>query len=171
MTIEIFDNLVSIEDRTHIYNCCKSSSFVLGWPDQDHTEFNSHSNWSGELVQKSKISNYLELAFTKSEQWDTNTLTFDKCIINLIRNQDVHYIHTHPNQVVFLYYANLDWQDGFYGETIFYNETNTDHIKFTSPYIPGRIIIFDGKIPHAIRPQSITGPKYRFSVSIFLNKN
>ena len=65
-----------------------------------------------------------------------------------------------------MYYVNLDWEDGWYGETMFYNPNDLDEIVFTSAYKPGRIILFDGNIPHAIRPQSIKGPKYRMTLTV-----
>ena len=45
-----------------------------------------------------------------------------------------------------------------------------NNIIFTSPYIPGRIILFDGNIPHAIRPQSTNGPKFRISITLFFEE-
>ena len=68
-----------------------------------------------------------------------------------------------------LYYINLDWRDGWHGETLFYNPNNLKEIIYTSLYIPGRIILFDGSIPHAIRPQSIKAPKFRFTLSLFFD--
>ena len=50
---------------------------------------------------------------------------------------------------------------------MFYNPDDINSIEYTSSYVPGRIILFDGNIPHAIRPQSINAPKYRFSLSVF----
>ena len=74
------------------------------------------------------------------------------------------------NLIGALYYVNLNWEDGFYGETFFYNSKDLSKIEFASVYKPGRIILFDGHIPHAIRPQSIKGPKFRFTLSVFLRK-
>ena len=34
-------------------------------------------------------------------------------------------------------------------------------------YVPGRLLMFDGTEPHSIRPQSFSGPQYRFTVSVF----
>ena len=84
-----------------------------------------------------------------------------------MRSDDVHYIHHHESDQVALYYVNMDWNDGWYGETIFYDEFDQNKIGFTTPYIPGRIILFDGVIPHAIRPQSVEGPKFRITISLF----
>lgn len=53
---------------------------------------------------------------------------------------------------------------------LFYNSKDLSKIEFASVYKPGRIILFDGHIPHTIRPQSIKGPKFRFTLSVFLRK-
>ena len=66
-------------------------------------------------------------------------------------------------------FVNLDWRDGWHGETLFYNPDNLKEIVYTSLYIPGRIILFDGSIPHAIRPQSVKAPKFRFTLSLFFD--
>ena len=67
-----------------------------------------------------------------------------KAILNLVRSDDVHYIHHHDKQYVLLYYVNLEWRDGWHGETLFYDPYDNDKISFASPYKPGRIILFDG---------------------------
>ena len=50
------------------------------------------------------------------------------------------------------------------------NPDNINNIAYTTPYIPGRFILFDGSIPHTIRPQSSKAPKFRFTISIFFEK-
>ena len=50
---------------------------------------------------------------------------------------------------------------------VFKDTNNLKEIAYTSSYIPGRIILFDGSIPHAIRPQSVKAPKFRFTLSLF----
>ena len=80
---------------------------------------------------------------------------------------------TIPEEDIKRYYdivMKMDWQDGWYGETIFYDPDDINNIAYTSPYTPGRFILFDGSIPHTIRPQSIKAPKFRLSLSIFFEK-
>ena len=82
----------------------------------------------------------------------------------------MHYIHAHWDKQIALYYVNLDWKDGWYGETLFYDPLNLQKIDFASSFIPGRILLFDGSIPHTIRPQSIKGPKFRMTLSLIYSK-
>ena len=100
--------------------------------------------------------------------WITNT-KLSKVVCNLVRPDDVHNIQIHQKQQVCLYYVNLDWRDGWHGETLFYNPKDLKEIAYTSLYIPGRIILFDGSIHPAIRQQSVKAPKFRFTLSLFFD--
>ena len=48
-----------------------------------------------------------------------------------------------------LYYANLEWMPYWSGHTLFLNET-LDEAEYTCLYKPGRVVVFDGSIPHLI---------------------
>ncbi len=168
LKLTIYDNKIPFTQRDVIYKFCLNSTYKLGWVDTNEPhkyELNTYSSWSIDDLQTCGIYPYLEMAL-KSTDWFTNT-KIEKIVVNLVRSDDVHFIHGHPETQVFLYYVNLDWQDGWYGETVFYNPDDINSIEYTSSYTPGRIILFDGNIPHAIRPQSINAPKYRFSLSVF----
>ena len=94
---------------------------------------------------------------------------FFKCTINAVKPGDYYYTHTHLDGVIsILYYINLDWRHNWAGETIFYKE-NMREVDFTSPYIPGRFILFDNE-PHTIRPQAVIGPAFRFTMALFFKK-
>ena len=64
---------------------------------------------------------------------------------------------------------NLEWRDGWHGETLFFDESCKD-IMYASPYTPGRVIAFDAKIPHTIRPQSHLASFYRFTLALVYTK-
>jgi len=63
---------------------------------------------------------------------------------------DMYYAHrdcsVHRKHVTALYYANLDWQVDWGGETIFYND-NEDAEVVVSPR-PGRLVVARGAILH-----------------------
>ena len=174
MNIEVFDNLVDYSIRNKVYVFCLNSFFTLGWEDSNElskkTIKNIHSSWNLKDLESSGILPYIEKAFSKSKLFTYNIEKLKRIELNLVKSEDIHFIHTHRNQIVALYYVNLDWQDGHYGETIFYDKKNINNIIYTSSYVPGRIILFDGECPHAIRPQSTMASKFRFTISIFFNK-
>jgi len=175
--ISCYDDVVPIPLRQRIFNFCLNSMYSLGQDlaDPSKASYSSfvnppylHSTWSIEDLDKVQLIPYIEQCITKTP-WFTGK-KLNSIVVNLVRSTDIHYIHHHRTEHVVLYYVNLDWQDGWYGETIFYDEFKENNINFTSPYIPGRIILFDGNIPHAIRPQSVNGPKFRLSITLFFDE-
>ena len=173
MNIEIFDNQVPLSTRTDIQYFCFNSKFSLGWRDRPSIDeksiVNTHCSWNLDELNRSGLLPYIGKCIDKTSWFTKKQLHLVE--VNLVRPDDVYYIHTHPCDYAALYYVNMDWEDGWYGETIFYNSQNLDEVLFTSVYKPGRIILFDGSIPHAIRPQSIKAPKYRMSLTLFFNDN
>jgi len=168
--IDVFDDVFSLQTRTDIFNYCINSNFKIGWGDsplperKPHDQF-VHSQYTKKDLETIKIFDCLK----HKEISDTLNGCVDvMSILNLSVPSDVNHIHTHKEKKVLLYYVNLEWNQGFHGETLFYTE-DLESIQFASPYTPGRIMVFDANIPHTIRPQSIIAPQYRFSLSIFFN--
>ena len=83
---------------------------------------------------------------------------------------DTHWTHDHTNQTVLLYYVNTEWLDSWGGETLFFDNFNKD-IVYGSSYTPNRVLVFDGEIPHTIRPPSKIFPhKFRFTLTLLFNQ-
>lgn len=64
-----------------------------------------------------------------------------------------------------LLYVNKEWNRNWGGETVFFDD-NAEEIEYVTPFVPGRIVIFDSDIPHMAKEQSILGPTYRFTLAI-----
>lgn len=88
--------------------------------------------------------------------------------INLGIVSDNHKIHVDDFKIghglTLLYYVNRNWNIDWGGETIFYDDKR-EKIKFVSPFVPGRIIIFDASIPHSAKPQHLNAPSFRFTLA------
>jgi hypothetical protein len=139
---------------------------MLGWADdQVHHIPNLHSVYTQRELSSVKFLEGLDDSIKNV----IGGKHIEKCIVNLSNNSDTNFVHTHPNKLVLLYYINLEWMPHFHGETLFYNDDMAE-IEYASPFVPGKFILFDGEIPHTIRPQSSAGPKYRFTMSMILNK-
>jgi hypothetical protein len=167
--ITVFDNLFTLNQRLRSFEFIKHSYYKLGWADSSTEEYSKylylHSRYTDEDLSNLEIYS----AIMNSEVGNMVAgLTRTKAVVNLTVPSDVNFIHTHPEKKTVLYYANVNWQEGWCGETLFFDETRT-RIEFASPYTPGRVIVFDGKIPHTIRPQSNIAPHYRFTFSIFFD--
>jgi Rps23 Pro-64 3,4-dihydroxylase Tpa1-like proline 4-hydroxylase len=137
----------------------------LGWPDltgSEHTYL--HSEYSVDDVHAFGI--FKALRDDKVKELLAGA-AFYKATVNLSVPGDVHYAHTHKN-LTMLYYANPEWRQEWAGETLFFSD-DLSEVVFTSVYKPGRIILFDGGIPHTIRPQSRVAPQHRTTVALFFN--
>ena len=167
MSIQVYDNFFENDHCSEIYNFCINSYFKIGWVDSDEPQHkpypNLHSAYSKEDLDKIKILEPILKKFKISKD------QYSKCVVNLTKPLDVNFIHVHSNTSVVLYYANLTWNPEWGGETIFYKKDKKT-IDLANPYVPNRLVFFDGKIPHTIKAQNIIGPSYRFTISLFFIK-
>jgi|TARA_X000001388_G_scaffold43825_1_gene30930 Rps23 Pro-64 3,4-dihydroxylase Tpa1-like proline 4-hydroxylase len=168
MTIKTYDNFFPNDHSQKIFNFVINSVYKIGWRDSEEPQhrsyLNIYSSFSEKEVAEVKI---LEPILKKIK---LSKKHYDKCIVNLIKPLDVNFIHMHPDQLVALYYVNITWNPEWGGETLFY-EKDRKTIKLASPYVPNRLMIFDGKVPHTIKSQNLLGPSCRFTISIFFNRN
>ncbi len=165
-TIQVFDNLFDLGTRLTAYEYMRNSLYRIGWKDSE-TEENVkyqylHSGYSQEDLNNLPL--YHKIMESPAAKL-VEGLTLKKSVVNLSVPSDVNFIHAHPEKKVILYYANIDWRDGWHGETLFYNEERTE-VEYANPYTPGRLIVFDGNFPHTIRPQSHIASNYRFTFAL-----
>lgn len=66
-----------------------------------------------------------------------------------------------------LYHANYEWNSEWGGANLFYNDQITDIAKAVQ-YVPGRLVVFDSRIPHSV--STINEKKLRFTISLLLKK-
>jgi len=168
--LRVYDNVFDMEYRHSLYAFAQASKFQIGWADSSIAENKQyqflHSSYSPEDLARIGLIERLEKTPVAQEMVG-HTLT--KCVLNLSTPADVNFVHVHPEDKVLLYYVNLDWRDGWHGETLFFDESGKD-ILFASAYTPGRIIAFDAKIPHTIRPQSHIAAFYRLTLALVYTK-
>ena len=99
---------------------------------------------------------------------DSDEYGYSRGYVNLGLHSDVSQVHTDDSRKnkTLLYYSNKNWEMNWGGETVFYNDSGTDYVKVV-PYVPGRIVIFDGRIPHRANPMNMRlSPAYRFTVAL-----
>ena len=166
--VRLIDNAVPLVVRDWTYNMARNSSYRIGWNDTSLPEHAAHANLhcpiSGADIVNTEIYKHVHQAALEEVQG----LDLVRAVINLSTPFNSNFIHTHEEKKVVLYYCNLEWFDGWHGETLFYND-DKNSILFATPYIPGRIVVFDGSIPHTIRPQSASATNYRFTLALLYN--
>ena len=169
--IEVLDNVFTLDSRANFYKTIRDSKFQIGWEDTTEIEYQNykylHSVYNSQDLNKLGLADkLLDTEFGKQLFTQYN---IEQCIVNLSKPGDFYLNHTHGSLKVLLYYVNIRWKEEWSGETLFYNDSMQD-ILFASPYVPGRLILFDGNTPHTIRSQSSIAPYYRFTFTMFLSK-
>jgi len=168
-TVKVFDNYIPLYSRLFFYDFCMKSNFIIGWGDSSsevgvkhkflHSDYSLQDNVNGRVyldIMDSEIAN------------EVAGLTLSKSVVNLSMPSDTNFAHAHPEKKVVLYYVNPEWPHYWHGETLFYDES-LENIELALRYTPGRVIVFDGDIPHAIRPQSASADHYRFTYALIFN--
>ena len=166
--IYVFDNVFESDWRRNAFKFILQSKFKLGWVDQEdpaHYQQYLHSHFT-----KEDLDNFGILKEFKEKKIHKllENKQIDAAVVNLSHHSDVNFVHPHKNTTL-LYYANPYWKEEWAGETLFFNESCTE-VVYTSIYKPGRLIIFDGSIPHTIRAPSRSAPQYRFTFAMFFDK-
>ena len=169
--LETVDNIFSLDDRHAFYDYFKKSKFSIGWEDTNEIEIQHYKHLHSTYIEEdfNKLGFARKLLSTEFGNRIFSTYNIKNCVVNLSKPGDFYLNHTHGKITVLLYYANIRWHEEWAGETLFYNDSMQE-ILFASPYVPGRLILFDGKLPHTIRSQSVIAPHYRFTFTIFLTE-
>jgi len=169
--IKILDDAFDFTYTEDVWNFVSKSLYQLGWLDSNAIEHAAkpclHSSFTHEdvvnlgILEKIKETEIAELV---------NFDNFEKCIINLTVAGQTHVEHSHVNSDVVLYYCNPVWRREWGGETMFYDAKNKDIYK-SIEYKPNRLAFFNGEHPHSIRAPSFDATMFRFTVTLFFNKN
>lgn len=167
--IKIYDDIFDFHYKSFLFSFLCNSKFKIGWSDGSTID-KDIDKYLHSWFSKDDITNCLILEKIQNSSLFDHicNLNLEKVVCNLSTSSDSHFIHTHLDKLVLVYYANLEWRNGWHGETLFYDDS-CKNIIFASPYTPGRIIVFDGSIPHTIRPQSTHATKFRFTLSLFFS--
>tara|TARA_R110001583_G_scaffold169458_1_gene322307 strand:+ start:143 stop:685 length:543 start_codon:yes stop_codon:yes gene_type:complete len=168
--IQSYDNTLPEDLRSDLYLMAITAEYGIGWDDSSVFEHRQYpclhhmlnaKKW-GQLDLVNRIENH-EL------RNKLKNLSFVSATINLAVPSSIQFQHTHPQKYNLLYYINMEWKPEYYGETLFFNDLGTE-VKYTSMFKPGRIVFFDGNIPHTIRPSSHNAPQYRFTLFASFNE-
>jgi Rps23 Pro-64 3,4-dihydroxylase Tpa1-like proline 4-hydroxylase len=168
-SIFIADRVSTLAQHNQLYGFIRRSLYNIGFEDTDAIERNQHKYLNSDYNHDDFVNSGFKNILEQTEFYDRIKDHNFRLTINLSTPSDVYFSHTHKNQWSILYYANLDWRPEWGGETLFYNDDQSE-IFYASVYTPQRLIFFDGEIPHTIRQQTYVAPHYRFTVAMFIDK-
>ena len=172
--ITIYDNVFNWDLNKSIMLNCTKVPYFIGWQDSfNEAESFLHSRITKDMwlnrTKDQSLNDFLDPLITSEPFKNINENKIVQTVVNCDTTYDTHTVHTHNNQDVILYYVNNEWKDSWGGETFFY-DSNGKEIIYTSPYTPNRMIKFNGELVHRFNGPSRTGPKFRFSISTFIEK-
>lgn len=162
--IHIFDDVFEFAERTRFYQFITNSRFSIG--EYDGVLLENHK--TSTLTSKYSEGDVRAMGFYLPEEINKIVDLSDwkpvSAYTNLCRPDDSFHIHTdhHGPMWTMLYYVNLNWHIEWGGDTYFLKEDDLT-IDYVSQFRPGRVVIFDGSIPHLMRPSTRLAPENRFS--------
>ena len=166
--IHVYDDLFSFEERTRFYRFITRSFYKINGFDTDTSSSHNQifASFNNDDLNKFGICN--TEAFKKLDIIHSLSKRSIKQIrVNCSTPTEECNFHTDEIKggVTFLYYVNLNWRPEWLGYTIFGSD-NLKEVIHTSFYVPGRVIIFDGSIPHMVIPPSVYARGHRLTFAI-----
>lgn len=173
--INIFDDVFTQAERDNFYNFCLRSLYRTDSKDN----FRLEHQGDYQLACNMSIDdlNNMQLLSRPGSSHFKDYLDGYNIIqsrINISTLNDRNRFHVDGNMHNFedrtlLYYPNLEWNLEWGGYTIFSDE-NMKEVEYCNAYVPGRVLIFDGKIPHCIAAPTNLAPSWRFTVAVKFDK-
>jgi hypothetical protein len=171
--IEIFDDVFSASERFKLYEFVNTSLYTI---DRFGNSAPEHVKYHKTLKSTYNLIDLLNFGFFNNQHIlnyiKQNNLRVRECYVNLCTASDIYTYHTDTYTTEIptgLYYANLEWHPTWEGETHFSNES-MDDILCSCSFIPGRVIFFDGNIPHKSSQPGPLAEFYRFVFTIKFSK-
>lgn len=169
--IAVIDDCFNFSELAGLYTGISSLSFKIS---------NSNASEVQEIADRRLVS-YLDVSALTTmgffQQERSNVLrkhipdNFEifNSYVNLGIRGDQHEAHSDyywkDGGKTLLLYVNKEWNRNWGGETVFFDDQGVE-IEYVTPFVPGRIIVFDSDIPHMAKEQSSLGPSYRFTLAI-----
>lgn len=150
--IKAYQDIFTYQERTDFYDFISSSLFLTNGTDSYRTEvdYQIYSNYSKQDVENMgffSTEGYKAL----DKEYNLSKREVCKYRVNLSPPFEKCFIHTDNCDITLLYYVNLNWKIENGGHTIFLDD-NAKEPLYTSLYEPGKLVIFEGNIPHLIMP-------------------
>jgi hypothetical protein len=171
--IEVFDDVFSASEKFNFYEFANNSLYAVdrfGASAPEHTKFHKT------LKSTFNLTDMLNFDFFKNDfvldYIEKNNLRVRECYINLCTASDIYAYHTDTYTdgiITGLYYMNLEWHPTWEGETHFSDE-NMNEVMYSASFLPGRLIFFDGNIPHKSSQPGPLAEFYRYVFTIKFSK-
>jgi SM-20-related protein len=179
------DNILAPDAQRRVHNFLAQPGWEFGW--KSHPKRDVYSFWhkhfagallpdhdrdkpgatiydcAGELQDKAPI---LHIFWQGLHAGLLKRHTLVRCYANAFAygcDGTLHTDSTSPKSFTTIWYANLQWNANWGGETVFFNAERTDIVAAVYPQ-PNRLVVFPGTIPHAARGVARSCPDLRITL-------
>ena len=168
--IYVFDNVYQSHHTQKFYDIILNSFYVIDMNDSNSGEYYNKmsmgAKYSKEDIERMGVIEHLPENI--KQQFNLSLQTNERGLVNAITSSGVYHPHDDAGKGAkwsFLYYANMKWDLEWGGDTLFLKD-DRQTIENIVQCKPNRVVIFDARIPHLIRPTTNIAPPYRFSVNM-----
>jgi hypothetical protein len=176
--IEVFDEVFDYNKLTDLFSIIIKLNYSL--TNQDHTffSFTHRKFWSVFYTKNNPVAPEVEsFILPILDQGVTPILSkynllptheLHRGYVNFSNSSTVDNMHVdtpNENDYTMLIYPNMNWDIDWGGETLFYHPHTLEIITAVRPK-PGRIVIFNGTIPHSARPPQQNCPEPRYTIAL-----
>lgn len=166
------DNLLPDDQRNRVYDFVNGSGWKFGWKSRTSTDVYSfwHKHFAGAIHADHPSEKQHERPYDCAEELQRNAPllhtfwrglektvlkghTLVRCYANAHTYGSDGSLHTDsvsPRSFTSVYYPHDRWSPNWGGETVFFNQEETDIIFSVYPK-PNRLVMFAGTIPHVAR--------------------
>lgn len=163
--IKVYNDLFTFAERTEFYEFSKCSVYKS-------TGGDSHKITTPQIFSNFSVDDVKTMGFFNTNGYKLldkeNNLSKKDVIqyrVNLSPPFEINNLHVDYSSLTLLYYLNMDWNIEYGGHTIFMDDEIKEPI-FISLFEPGKLILFDGNIPHMILSPSSNKLDHRRSFAI-----
>lgn len=162
--VDTYDSLFSLNEQIEYFGFFKNCIYKINGTDDETISENNEQIYS--YLSKDDLSN-LKFCNTRgfnylNEIYNFTNRKIKQIRVNCVTPLEFNDVHTDRSGITLLYFPNIKWNIFWGGHTVFLNDEVTE-IEKIAVYKGGRVVVFDGTIPHSITPISLKAKNYRFS--------
>ena len=169
MSVKVYDGLVDARMVSELFDAVHQPVYRFGQKSNAEDQFGFWiANIPDELIYADNpigalwrtVDGQITHGRFAIERMYVNAYTYGDC-------PTIHVDNDQPGGFTVLYYANEEWNAKWSGETVFYTPTCDEIVQAVLPR-PGRIVVFDGRVPHVAREPNRISPVVRYTIAIKL---
>jgi len=165
--IKVYDGLFTRYEMTNFYTFMHNSFYKVDGYDCHVRSINTFQIYASYSIEELINMKFLSSPGYKMLDEDLNlsSKSINQIRVNLNPPFERNTVHTDDCSLTLLYYPLLEWKLEYSGATLFLDDAAEEPI-YTSLYKPGRVIVFDGNIPHLVLPSTSNELGNRMSFAI-----